>query len=97
MYHDDVEAADLLLRAGAKPDALNRAGMSPLAMAALYGSTPLIDRLLKAGADAKAVGPNGETMLMYAARNGRPDAIRLLVEAGADVNAQASRCAEPLR
>ena len=62
--------------------------MSPLAMAAFYGSAPIIDRLLKAGADAKAVGPNGETMLMYAARNGRPQAVKLLVEAGADVNAK---------
>jgi ankyrin repeat protein len=32
IYHDDLEAADLLLRGGAKPDVANSAGMTPLAM-----------------------------------------------------------------
>ena len=44
---------DQLLRAGAKPNVANRAGMTPLAMAALYGSAPIVDRLLKAGADVE--------------------------------------------
>ena len=88
VYRDDVEAADLLLRAGANVDAANREGVTPIAMASVYGSAPIIDRLLKAGADAKQRGPNGETLLMYAARNGNPDAVKLLVAAGADVNAR---------
>ena len=68
--------------------AANREGMTPLAMAALYGNPAMIDRLLKAGADAKQLGPNGETMVMFAARNGNPQAVKLLLEAGADVNAR---------
>ena len=88
VYHDDLELADVLLRAGAKVDGANRVGMTPLAMAALYGSAPLADRLLKAGADIKARGPNGETLVMYAARNGRPQVLKVLIEAGADVNAK---------
>jgi ankyrin repeat protein len=91
VYRDNVEAVDMLLRAGAK-SAPNREGMTPLAMAALYGNAQVVDRLLKSGGDAKALGPNGETMVMFAARNGNPDVIRLLVEAGANVNAR-----EPLR
>src|SRR5688572_17838368 len=91
VYRDNVEAVDLLVRAGAKSTA-NRTGMTPLAMAALYGNPQIVDRLLKAGADAKSLGPNGETMVMFAARNGNPEVIRLLVEAGANVNAR-----EPLR
>jgi ankyrin repeat protein len=91
VYRDNVEAVDMLLRAGAKPSP-NREGMTPLAMAALYGNPLVVDRLLKGGADAKALGPNGESMVMLAARNGNPDVIRLLVEAGANVNAR-----EPLR
>jgi ankyrin repeat protein len=91
VYRDNVEAVDLLVRAGAKSVA-NRTGMTPLAMAALYGNLQIVDRLLKGGADAKGLGPNGETMAMFAARNGNPEVIRLLVEAGANVNAK-----EPLR
>src|ERR1044072_2826168 len=55
VYNDDADAADLLLRAGAKPNVANRTGMTPLAMAALYGSTPLIGRPLKVRAGAQAV------------------------------------------
>ena len=91
VYRDSVDAVDILMRAGAKSSA-NREGMTPLAMAALYGNPQIVDRLLKGGADAKALGPNGETMVMFAARNGNPDVIRLLVEAGANVNAR-----EPVR
>ena len=91
VYRDSVEAVDMLLRAGAKSFA-NREGMTPLAMAALYGNPQIVDRLLKGGADPKALGPNGESMVMFAARNGNPDVIKLLVEAGANVNAR-----EPLR
>jgi uncharacterized protein len=91
VYRDSVEAVDMLVRAGAKSSP-NREGMTPLAMAALFGNPQIVDRLLKAGADAKALGPNGESILMFAARNGNPDVIKVLVEAGANVNAR-----EPVR
>jgi len=87
VYRDDLESADLLIRAGARVTAANRTGVTPLAMASLYGHVPMIERLLKAGADPNEHGPNGERPIMYAARNGDPAAIRLLVGAGADVNA----------
>jgi uncharacterized protein len=88
VYRNDLDVADLLIRAGAEVKRANREGTTPLAMAALYGNTAMIDKLLKAGADAKERGPNGETILMFAARNGNPDAIKRLVAAGADVNAR---------
>jgi ankyrin repeat protein len=88
VYRQDNELADALIRAGANVKAANRAGMTPLAMASLYGNAALIDRLIKAGADAKQKGPNGETMLMFAARNGNPQAVQVLLEAGAEVNAR---------
>ncbi|HTM33981.1 MAG TPA: ankyrin repeat domain-containing protein [Vicinamibacterales bacterium] len=91
VYRDSVEAVDMLVRAGAKSSP-NREGMTPLAMAALFGNPQIVDRLIKAGADAKALGPNGESMVMFAARNGNPDVIKVLVEAGANVNAR-----EPVR
>jgi ankyrin repeat protein len=86
IYHDDLQAVDRLIAAGANVRAANREGVTPLAMASLDGNLPIIDRLLKAGADAKARGPSGETALMLAARNGRVDVIRRLVAAGAEVN-----------
>jgi uncharacterized protein len=88
VYRDDVEMADLLIRAGADVKAVNREAVTPLAMASLYGNAPMISRLLKAGADAAEVGPNGQTVLMLAARNGNPDAIKVLIEGGAKVNAK---------
>ena len=37
VHHDNGEAADLLIKAGAKVDVANREGVTPLAMASLYG------------------------------------------------------------
>jgi ankyrin repeat protein len=88
VYRDDLDATDMLIRAGAKLNIANREGVTPLAMAALYGNAAMIDRLLAGGADAKQRGRNGETMVMLAARNGNPAAIRTLLAAGADVNAR---------
>src|SRR5437773_3775096 len=88
VYRDDLETADLLIRAGAKANVANREGTTPLAMACLYGNAPMIEKLLKAGADAKERNRNSETTLMLAARNGNPDAIKLLLAAGVDVNAK---------
>jgi ankyrin repeat protein len=87
VYHDNLQAADLLMAAGANPEAVTREGVTPLAMATQFGSVPMVERLLRAGADPKQVGPNGETMLMFAARNGNPRLVELFVEAGVDVNA----------
>src|SRR5688572_26485697 len=46
VHRGDVEAADLLLRAGARVDATNRNGVTPLAMASLYGNVAMVERLL---------------------------------------------------
>src|SRR5678815_3473696 len=51
---DDLEAADLLLRAGARISAVNREGATPLQLAALNGSAGMLERLVKAGADPNA-------------------------------------------
>src|SRR5262245_50092213 len=51
VYRDDLETADLLIRAGATVKAKNREGISPLYLASQYGGAAMIDRLLKSGAD----------------------------------------------
>src|SRR5258705_7772388 len=72
VYRDHLETAGLLIAAGAKVDAANREAFTPLAMASLYGSVPMIERLLEAGANATQRLANGQTMVMLAARNGHP-------------------------
>lgn len=83
---NDLEAADLLIRAGANAKAANRYGVTPLALASINGSAPMIERLLKAGADPNVAAGEGETPLMTAARAGSAASVRLLVAQGAKVN-----------
>ena len=73
---DALDAADLLIRAGANVKAVNRYGVTPLALACLNGNAAMIDRLLKAGADATASIGEGETMLMIAARTASLNILR---------------------
>ena len=88
---DDLEAADLLIGAGARVAARTREGVTPIQLAAVNGSAAMLDRLLKAGVDVNApLTPTGDTVLMMAARTGKTDAIHVLLEAGADVNAKES-------
>ena len=89
--YDDLDTADLLIRAGARVSATNREGVTPLQLAAMNGSAPMIDKLLKAGANPNAaLTPSGDTALMMAARTGKPEAVTVLLESGADVNAKES-------
>ncbi len=86
---DDLETADLLIRAGANPSAANREGATPLQLAALNGNAAMIEKLIAAGADANArLTPYGDTALMMAARTGTPAAVNVLLEHGAQVNAK---------
>jgi ankyrin repeat protein len=88
VYREDLETAELLLRAGANPKAVNRDGASVLSLACINGNAVLIDKLVRAGADANERLPNGDTPLMMAARTGKVDAIKVLLTHGADVNAK---------
>jgi ankyrin repeat protein len=86
---DDLEAADLLIEAGARVGARTREGVTPIQLAAVNGSAAMLDRLLKAGGEVNApLTPTGDTALMMAARTGKTDAIQVLLNAGADVNAK---------
>src|SRR5438552_315373 len=72
-YQDDLETADLLVRAGANVKAANRYGVTPLSLACTNGNAALLvavanadfelaSRLLDAGANPNADGP-GYTVL----------------------------------
>jgi len=84
---DDLEMADLLIRAGADVKAANRDGATPLFLASQNGSAPMIEKLLKAGADVNApILSHGETALMMAARSGNVAAVKVLLDHGAQLN-----------
>src|SRR5262245_61127373 len=88
---DDLETADLLLRAGAKVSAANREGATPMQLAAINGSAAMSERLVKAGADVNApVSSHGDTALMMAARSGKPYAGKVLLDSGARIDARES-------
>ena len=90
-YRDDLDSADLLLGAGAAPDAANELGVTPLYLACENGSAALVRRLLAAGADPNAALRGGETALMTAARTGSVGAVKALLDYDADVHARETR------
>jgi ankyrin repeat protein len=81
--------AEMLLRAGANPEAATRVGAyTPLLLAAKLGHGPVIDALLEGGADAAATTDNGTTALMFAAASGDVPSVELLLTRKVDVNAR---------
>ncbi|HLI82554.1 MAG TPA: ankyrin repeat domain-containing protein [Bryobacteraceae bacterium] len=86
---NDLELADILLRAGARAAAANQLGATPMQLAAMNGNAAMLERLIQAGADPNApLSPTGDTALMMAARTGKPDAVRVLLDRGANINAK---------
>ncbi|MEO5924171.1 MAG: ankyrin repeat domain-containing protein [Bryobacteraceae bacterium] len=86
---DDLELADLLIKAGAKVSTSNIAGATPLQLAAVNGRAAMLGRLITAGADPNApLTRSGDTALMMASRTGKLDAVRVLLDRGAKANAQ---------
>ena len=90
-YHDDLESADLLIRAGAKVNAITDLGVTPLWLASENGSSAMVRRLLAAGADPNMALTAGETPVMVAARSGASDAVEQLLAKGANPNAHGAR------
>lgn len=88
---DDLETADLLIRAGANVNAANDYGITPLGLACVNRSAPMVEKLLAAGANPNAAKVTGETVLMTCARTGSVETVRALLARGADPNASENR------
>jgi ankyrin repeat protein len=98
----NVAGAKLLLSKGAKVNAANTMGgrvprgeialkqLTPLMLAAPYGSAAMVKVLLDAGADVKMRDVRGMTALMLALGSDHqdPGVVQLLLAAGSDVNAK---------
>jgi uncharacterized protein len=87
-HWNDLQTAELLVRAGADANLANDFRMTPLSQACTNGSSGFVDLLLKAGADPNTPIGTGETPLMTCARTGSADAVRMLLVNGANVNAK---------
>lgn len=87
-HWDDLETAELLIRAGANVNAANQLGVTSLLLACENGSAAMVAKLLQAGANANLAAPSGEMPLMTCSRTGNVDAVKALLAHGAKVNAK---------
>jgi len=78
---------ELLLGAGADPNARLRGGETPLMTAARTGNLGPVRALLARGADVNARERRGQTSLMWASAEGHAEVVRALLRAGADFRA----------
>jgi uncharacterized protein len=90
-YQDDLETAEMLVRAGASVKAANRYGVTPLSLACTTGNSAMVEMLLQAGADPNTALPGGETALMTAARVGTLASVKALLARGANVHGKDDR------
>ena len=90
-HWNDLETAELLIRAGARAGAANDLGVTPLWEACTNRSAAMVEKLLKAGADPNAAMGTGETPLMMCSRTGSLEAVQSLLAAGANGNAKENR------
>ncbi len=85
----DIAALEAYAAAGAPLHVLDSEfGSSPLAWAAVFGSTEAAEWLLENGADVDARNSDGGTPLHSAAFMGHAETVKLLLERGADPNAK---------
>lgn len=86
-HWDDLDTAELLIRAGANVNAADDLGVTPLSLACAERNAAMIEKLLNAGANPNAAVSTGETALMTCARTGSVPAVKALLAHGANVNA----------
>lgn len=85
-----------LLKKGARVNAADKKGWTPLHVAAVLGHEAVVRLLLDKGAQVNAASQAGETPLHLGAVEGNEAVVRLLLEKGAQVNAAAKEGSTPL-
>jgi len=86
--HGHKDVAELLLIDKAEVDAKDKAGYTPLYVAAQEGHKDVVELLLAYKADVNAKANNGDTPLDMAVYKGRRDVVDVLLANNADVNAK---------
>ena len=82
---ETLKMVEILLRAGADPNATDRRQRTPLCLAAYHDvGLDAMKALLDAGADANITDDRVRVPLYWAERSGQPDVARLLILRGAD-------------
>jgi len=79
------EAVDMLLQAGANPNAVSKTGFAPLIFAAEEGDVKSASSLIAAGADINYEVPRNADVLLIAIMAKKPEVATLLIEKGANV------------
>lgn len=78
---EQVAIAKLLLTHKANPSAVDKAGLTPMHLAARKGSTPIVQQLLEANCDIGLKDARGKTAHSYAVSNRRVEVVKLLEDA----------------
>lgn len=91
-HWDDLETAQVLIRAGGNVNAANDFGVTPLFLACVNASSKMVETLVAAGANPNSpLKLSGETPLMTCSRTGNVDAVKLLLSHRADPNVKERR------
>ena len=86
-YEGQIEMVRFLVEKGAKVDAANQDGATPLIAACDYGLFQLADYLISKGANVNATIKSGQTALYLATFGSHTNIVELLLKKGANPNA----------
>ncbi|MGH9782982.1 MAG: ankyrin repeat domain-containing protein, partial [Terriglobia bacterium] len=90
-HWNELETADLLIRARADVNAANDYGVTPLSLACAKGHAAMVEKLLNARADPNKPQLTGETPVMTCARTGSVNAVKALLAHGGNAKAKETR------